>query len=77
MDWQTAFNVAVGGIMRLAGWFLRVVWDSIRRLQEDMNRLERHVSETYVRRDDYRDDMAEMKLLLRQIISKLDDKQDK
>lgn len=77
MDWQTAFNVAVGGIMLLAGWFLRVVWDSIRRLQEDMNRLERHVSETYVRRDDYRDDMAEMKLLLRQIISKLDDKQDK
>lgn len=77
MDWQTAFNVAVSGVMLLVGWFLRVVWDSIRRLQEDMNRLERHVSETYVRRDDYRDDMAEMKLMLRQIIEKLDSKQDK
>lgn len=77
MDWQTAFNVAVSGVMLLVGWFLRVVWDSIRRLQEDMNRLERHVSETYVRRDDYRDDMAEMKLMLRQIIEKLDNKQDK
>lgn len=77
MDWQTAFNVAISGVMLLSGWFLRIVWDSIRRLQDDMNTLERHVSETYVRRDDYRDDMAEMKLMLRQIISKLDDKQDK
>lgn len=77
MDWQTAFNVAVGGVMMLAGWFLRIIWDSIRRLQADMNKLERHVSETYVRRDDYRDDMTEMKLMLRQIIDKLDNKQDK
>lgn len=61
----------------LSGWFLRIVWDSIKRLQADQNTLERHVSETYVRRDDYRDDMAEMKLMLRQIIAKLDDKADK
>lgn len=77
MDWQTAFNVAVSGVMLLAGWFLRIIWDSIRRLQDDMNTLERHVSETYVRRDDYRDDMVELKAMLRQIMSKLDDKQDK
>jgi len=77
MDMQTAFNALIGGAMMLLGWFLRVVWDSIKRLQADQSTLERHVSETYVRRDDYRDDMAEMKLMLRQIISKLDDKQDK
>jgi len=77
MDVQTAFNAVIGGLMMLSGWFLRVVWDSIKRLQADQNTLERHVSETYVRRDDYRDDMAEMKLMLRQIISKLDDKADK
>jgi hypothetical protein len=77
MDAQTAFNAVIGGLMMLSGWFLRIVWDSIKRLQADQNTLERHVSETYVRRDDYRDDMAEMKLMLRQIISKLDDKADK
>jgi len=77
MDVQTAFNAVIGGLMMLSGWFLRIVWDSIKRLQADQNTLERHVSETYVRRDDYRDDMAEMKLMLRQIIAKLDDKADK
>jgi hypothetical protein len=77
MDIQTAFNAVIGGLMMLSGWFLRIVWDSIKRLQADQNTLERHVSETYVRRDDYRDDMAEMKLMLRQIISKLDEKADK
>jgi hypothetical protein len=77
VDLQTAFNAVMGGMMMLAGWFLRIVWDSIKRLQQDQATLERHVNETYVRRDDYRDDMAEMKLMLRQIISKLDDKQDK
>ncbi len=77
MDWQTAFNAVIGGLMMLSGWFLRIVWDSIKTLQKDQSTLERHVSETYVRRDDYRDDMTEMKLMLRQIIDKLDDKADK
>jgi hypothetical protein len=77
MDMQTAFNAVIGALMMLSGWFLRIVWDSIKRLQQDQATLERHVNETYVRRDDYRDDMAEMKLMLRQIISKLDEKQDK
>ena len=77
MDFQVAFDAVLGGLMLLAGWFLRIMWDSIKRLQQDQSELERHVSETYVRRDDYRDDMAEMKLMLRQIIAKLDDKADK
>ena len=77
MDLQTAFNAAVGGLMMLAGWFLRSVWDSIKRLQQDQATLERHVSETYVRRDDYRDDMAEVKTMLRQIFETINNKVDR
>ena len=77
MDMQTAFNALLSVAMVALGWFLRIIWDSIKRLQTDMSELERHASETYVRRDDYRDDMAELKAMLRQIMSKLDDKQDK
>jgi hypothetical protein len=42
-----------------------------------MSEMERHASETYVRRDDYRDDMQEVKALIRQILAKLDDKADR
>jgi hypothetical protein len=42
-----------------------------------MAELERHASETYVRRDDYRDDMAEVKSMLRQIFEILNSKVDR
>jgi len=77
MDMQTAFNAVVGGLMMLSGWFLRILWDSIKRLQSDMAELERHASETYVRRDDYRDDMAEVKSMLRQIFETINNKVDR
>ena len=63
--------------MVLFGWLLRVGYDSIKRLQSDMSELERHASETYVRRDDYRDDMAEVKSMLRQIFEILNSKVDR
>jgi hypothetical protein len=53
------------------------MWDSIKRLQNDMAELERHNAETYVRRDDYRDDMQEVKTMLRQIFEVLNAKVDK
>jgi len=56
---------------------MRVMWDSIKRLQSDMAELERHASETYVRRDDYRDDMAEVKTMLRQIFETINNKVDR
>ena len=67
----------MGFVLVLVGWFMRVMWDSIKRLQSDMSELERHASETYVRRDDYRDDMAEVKSMLRQIFEVLNGKQDR
>ncbi len=54
------------------------------RLQNEVSKVEDQITahqtyaaETYVRRDDYRADMAELKTMIRQILSKLDDKQDK
>lgn len=77
MEPVVILNVAMSIILVLIGWFMRVMWDSIKRLQTDMAELERHASETYVRRDDYRDDMAEVKGMLRQIFELLNGKQDR
>jgi len=77
MEPVVIINIVMSLVLVLFGWLLRVGYDSIKRLQTDMSELERHVSETFVRRDDYRDDMAEVKSMLRQIFAKLDDKADR
>ena len=77
MEPALIINIIMGFVLMLFGWLLRVGYDSIKRLQNDMAELERHASETYVRRDDYRDDMAEVKSMLRQIFEVLNGKQDR
>jgi hypothetical protein len=59
------------------GWYLRAVWDAVSNLQKDVKAIERHMPSTYVRRDDYQLDIAEIKSMLIRIDDKLDDKVDK
>jgi antirestriction protein len=59
------------------GWILRVVWESIRSLQDEMNEFQREVHTSYVSKDDYRQDILEVKEILKQIFDKLDRKADK
>lgn len=77
MEFQTLFNAAIGGVMMLSGWILRAVWDALQSLREDLQHLERAIPQTYVRRDEYREDLRDIKEMLRHISGKLDDKQDK
>jgi len=77
MDWQTAFAAILGLAMAALGWWARIMWDSIRSLQNEMTNFQQHVSETYIRRDDYRDDMVEIKSMLRQIFEMINNKADK
>ena len=77
MDFQTLFNAALGGVMMLSGWVLRAVWDAIKSLRNDLRELEREIPSVYVRRDEYREDLRDIKDMLRHISDKLDEKQDK
>lgn len=77
MDIQTLFNASVAAILMLAGWVLRTVWDAVNELKRDMKEIERNLPDTYVRRDDYKDDMKEVKEILHAIFDKLDGKADK
>lgn len=84
MNWQTAFISVIGIVNLLLGWFLRIVWDSLRSLQTrfdglkgELVRQQHHAAETYVRRDDYRADTDEIKTMLRTLLHKIDSKVDK
>lgn len=74
---QTIVNWAFGLAGTLGGFVLKAMWDAINKLRDDLAALNEKIGREYVRRDDYRDDIAEMKSMLARIFDKLDEKQDK
>lgn len=73
MDWQTLFNIMVGLCGVFGGWILNDISRSIRTLDQDV----RNMPHTYVTKDQYRDDIADVKNMLGKIFDKLDGKVDK
>jgi predicted RNA-binding protein with EMAP domain len=73
MDYQTLFNIAVAVAGFLGGWTLNRIYQAIDRLDSDMRRMPHN----YVNRDDYRNDVNEIKNMLSKIFDKLDGKADK
>jgi antirestriction protein len=74
---QDTINLMITLSGAVFGWVLRVVWESIRKLQDEMNEFQREVHTSYVSKDDYRQDIVEVKEILKQIFDKLDRKADK
>ena len=74
---QDTINLLFTGAGVIAGWLFKVIWDSVKILQADMKEIERDLHTNYVSKDDYKDDIAEIKDILKQIFAKLDTKADK
>ena len=72
MDQQT-INLILGACMAVAGWFARELWTAVQDLKTDLSKL----PAIYVARQDYKDDMREVKEMLGKIFDKLDNKVDK
>jgi len=74
---QDLVNLVIGVAGTAMGWMLKVVWDSIRLLQDAMKALERVLHTKYVSKDDYRTDIQEIKEMVKAIFDRLDRKADK
>ena len=77
MDWQNIINLLGGAALTVIGWFARQLWDAVQKLKSDMSQLELSISENYVKKDDFKDGIKELKEMLGKIFDKLDSKQDK
>jgi len=73
MDNQTLLNLAFGVAGAFGGWILNSLSRSIIRIEDRIS--EMHLQ--YVTRDDYRNDINEIKGMLGKIFDKLDNKVDK
>ena len=84
MELQVLFNVAMGFIMTLFGWFLRVSWDALNTLQQQdreladkVARIEVLVAGEYVKKEDFERVIERLFDKLDHIEIKIDNKADK
>jgi hypothetical protein len=73
MENQQLFNLMVTVAGFLAAYVLNNMTRQIQKLEDKVNAL----PTTYVIKGDYREDIAEVKMILKQIFEKLDSKADK
>jgi antirestriction protein len=74
---QNLYNIAVAAISAAIGWIVKVIWDAVRTLEQDIRDMERDLHVNYVSKDDYRQDILDLKDMVKQIFDKLDRKADK
>lgn len=77
MDGIPAFEIIATTAIMVAGWFLRTLWDNHKDLEKRVNDHYMDIAERYLRKDDYRVDIAEIKGMLDKIFNQLNTKVDK
>ena len=73
MEGQMLFDIVVGLAAFFGGWTLNNISRTLERLDTDV----RSLPHLYVSKDDYKDDLDDIKKMLGKIFDKLDEKADK
>ena len=73
MEYQVLFNVAVGVAGFIGGWLVNRVFVLLDRIDADM----KAIAVQYVTKEDYREDIREVKELIGAIFKRLETKADK
>jgi hypothetical protein len=76
-DGQHLFNTIITLCGALGGWILKTIWDAIKEIKTDFKELNREVNQDFVRKDDFKDAVKDIKDMLGKIFDKLDSKVDK
>jgi hypothetical protein len=77
MDYQQVLNIALSLAMTIVGWFARELWSAVKELKADLAKLREDLPKEYVAKNDYRQDIRELKEMMSKIFDKIDAKQDK
>lgn len=64
---QTIINWLFAGFGATIGWVMKVVWDAIKELKADMKQIERDLPEVYVRKDDFKIAMTDVKDVVKEV----------
>jgi hypothetical protein len=77
MENQHLINALLAGGFTVLGWFARELWAAVKELKADLASLREDLPKEYVAKDDYREDIRDIKAMLAKIFEKLEAKADK
>ena len=77
MDYQTLLDIGLTLVSSVTGWFARELWAAVKELKTDLAKLREELPKSYVVKDDYKNDIRELKEMINKIFDKLDNKSDK
>jgi len=77
MDYQTVLNIGLTLVSSVTGWFARELWAAVKELKVDLAKFREELPKSYVAKNDYKNDIRELKEMINKIFDKLDNKSDK
>jgi hypothetical protein len=77
MENQQFINLFFGVGWTVMGWFARELWAAVKELKVDLAKLRENLPKDYIAKDDYKEDIREIKSMLAKIFEKLENKADK
>ena len=77
MEPQTVINGLLAVLLAGIGWAARELWGAVKRLREDLQKIEVALPTNYVRKDEFSEGVKEIKEMLSKIFDRLDNKADK
>lgn len=77
MDLQAIYNIGIGVVLAGVGWFAREIWGAVAELRRDLRQIEIDLPSNYLRKDEFREGINEIKQMLGEVFRKIDDLKDK
>ena len=69
---QNLINWLVAATGGLFGWLMKMLWDAVKELKKDIRQIERDLPDLYVRKDDWRTSIHDLKDDMQRGFDKLD-----
>jgi hypothetical protein len=77
MEMQQIIDLGLGVVSTVIGWFARELWSAVKELKADLSKLREDLPREYVTKDDYRQDIRELKEIMNKVFDRLEHKVDK
>lgn len=72
METQSLLNLLFSSAGLILGWFLRELWSAVKELKADLAKLREELPKEYVVKDDYRQDVKELKDMIARLFDILE-----